>query len=64
MPIELEPWSKLRARIPYSRTHVWRLVRAGKFPAPLKLSKNGRSAWRSDEVNEWILSKVAIKKEG
>jgi predicted DNA-binding transcriptional regulator AlpA len=39
-----------------SRTTLWRLERAGKFPMRLRLSAN-RVGWRKDEVEEWIATR-------
>jgi hypothetical protein len=38
---------------PYSKVRTWRLVRAGKFPAPKKLGlgKNGKNTWTEDEYD-------------
>ena len=41
-----------------SRAHLWRLMKAGKFPAAVELSSRSR-AWRLDEVNAWIERKSA-----
>ncbi len=45
-------WSELRRRIPLSRSTVWRLIRDGKFPAPLRISP-GRVAWPENEIEVW-----------
>ena len=36
---------------PYSKVHTWRLIRAGKFPAPKKLGfgSNGKNVWPAEE---------------
>jgi prophage regulatory protein len=47
---------QLAAIIPFSRTTLWRKVRAGEFPAPVKLSA-GITAWRVEEVRAWIASR-------
>ena len=39
-----------------SRTTLWRLVKAGKFPAPLKLSVRARG-WRLSDVEAWLDSR-------
>ena len=44
--------------VSYSRAHIYRLVRAGKFPKPIKLGEN-RIAWVEAEVDEWINNKIA-----
>ena len=47
---ELQEWIGL------SRSTVWRLVKAGEFPAPIRLHGNA-VAWREQDVNEWIKSR-------
>lgn len=39
--------------IPLSRTTIWRKVKAGAFPRPIKLSSYV-TAWRVADVREWI----------
>lgn len=38
---------------------VWRLEKAGNFPARRKLSA-GRVAWRLSEIQEWIDSRLTL----
>lgn len=38
--------------LPFSRATLWRLVKAGKFPAPAKISNN-ISAWQVGAIREW-----------
>jgi prophage regulatory protein len=40
-------------RIPVSRTHIYNMIAAGKFPRPTHLGGYG-SFWDSDEVDAWI----------
>ena len=40
-------------RVPVSETTLWRYVKAGTFPRPVRLGKNS-VAWRADDVNAWI----------
>jgi prophage regulatory protein len=42
--------------LPFSRATLWRLVKAGKFPAPAKISENV-TAWEVGAVRRW---KVAV----
>jgi prophage regulatory protein len=44
--------------IPYSKVHIWRLERAGKFPkrVPLGASRHG---WSECEIDEWIAARMA-----
>lgn len=39
--------------VPFSKSTLWRLVKAGEFPAPVKLS-TGITAWKAEEVRSWI----------
>lgn len=39
--------------VPYSRATVWRKVRSGEFPAPVKLSER-ITAWRAADIRQWI----------
>ena len=39
-----------------SKTHLYRLVKAGKFPPPIKLSERV-SAWDAELVDGWLEAK-------
>jgi predicted DNA-binding transcriptional regulator AlpA len=39
--------------VPFSPATLWRKVRSGGFPKPIKLSEN-ITAWRYEEVQAWI----------
>lgn len=41
--------------LPFSRATLWRLVKAGKFPAPAKISENV-TAWEVGAVRRWKIS--------
>lgn len=41
------------------RTTLWRWVREGHFPKPVRLGANC-VAWRADDVNQWINSRPAF----
>jgi len=41
------------ALVPMSRSTLWRNVRDGNFPRPVKLSLR-ITAWRADDVRGWI----------
>ena len=45
-----------------SKTTIWRRVRSGDFPAPVKLgSPDSRSiGWRQEEIERWIGSRSVI----
>ena len=49
--MKLLAFENLRERgWPYSKVHTWRLIRAGKFPAPKKLGfgRNSKNVWEED----------------
>jgi predicted DNA-binding transcriptional regulator AlpA len=41
------------APLPFSAPTLWRMVKAGKFPKPTKLSA-GVTAWQVGQVREWM----------
>lgn len=41
------------AIVPWSPSTLWRKVRAGEFPAPVKLSTR-ITAWRAEAVKDWL----------
>jgi len=41
-----------------SRAHIYKLVRAGRFPAPYKLSERV-SAWSEQKISDWLEAKFA-----
>ncbi|WP_406625196.1 helix-turn-helix transcriptional regulator [Acidovorax sp. SDU_ACID1] len=46
--------------VPFSKSTLWRHVATGLFPAPVKLS-DGVTAWRVEEVRQWIDGRPRIK---
>jgi prophage regulatory protein len=45
----------LKTFVPFSATTLWRKIKAGEFPAPIKLGPS-ITAWRSKEIEEWVQS--------
>ena len=46
--------------IPYSRASIYRKIRNGTFPRPIKLGEN-KIAWLDHEIDEWIKSLAAAR---
>jgi prophage regulatory protein len=44
-------------RIPLSKTEIYRRIRAGTFPAPVRIGRK-RIAFSADEIDEWIRSRT------
>lgn len=49
----LVPWKQLEPDCPYTRQHIGRLERDGKFPKRVKVGP-GRVAWFEDEIEAWL----------
>jgi prophage regulatory protein len=50
------PQLRTEKGIDYSRQHIHRLIRAGKFPRPIKLSgmEGGANKWLEDEIDRHV----------
>ena len=48
--------------VPYTRQHILRLERAGKFPKRIPVGAN-RIGWLLSEIEEWIEGRVALRNE-
>lgn len=53
-PDRLLPMREVLDRVPVSPSTIARWVRAGRFPAPVKLAGLRRAAWREAEIVAWI----------
>ena len=49
--------------IAFSRQHVFRKVRAGTFPKPIKLGEGERAtnAWLESEVDAWVAERAKAR---
>jgi prophage regulatory protein len=43
----------VRQRVPLSDTTLWRRVKDGTFPKPVRISTNA-VAWRETDIDDWI----------
>jgi prophage regulatory protein len=43
--------------IKFSDTHIWRLIRSGDFPKPVKIGN--RNHWVETEIDKFIADKLA-----
>lgn len=46
--------------VPFSSSTLWRMVSAGEFPKPIKLSL-GITAWRVSDVRRWLADPSGFK---
>jgi prophage regulatory protein len=60
--VRLLSYDELRRQkgIPYSKVHLWRLERAGKFPRRVQLGEN-RHGWLESEIDDWLLERMAAR---
>ena len=45
----------VQERVPFSKQHIYNLIRAGDFPAPIALSRN-TVVWLEREIDKWSRS--------
>ena len=53
---------ELIKRLKISKTSIYRMIKAGKFPRPLRLGARA-SRWREDEIEKWIASRARATAE-
>jgi prophage regulatory protein len=56
-PVRLLRLPEVRTRTGLSRSSVYRLVAAGTFPKPVKVS-TATTTWIESEVDAWIVEKI------
>jgi predicted DNA-binding transcriptional regulator AlpA len=45
-------------RVRFSKSQLWRLVRSGQFPKPIRLSER-TTAWDSQAIDTWLAAKFS-----
>lgn len=58
---KLERLPEVCARVGLSPATVWRAVKGGSFPAPVRISTNA-VAWVSDDVDRWVDERIAASR--
>ena len=51
----------IKEKLGISSSNIWRMVKAGKFPKPIKLSSNC-TAWNAIDVEAWAQERIAASK--
>lgn len=51
---------RVLAKVAMSKTLVYKKIREGEFPAPLKLTERS-VAWLESEIDEWIESREKVR---
>jgi prophage regulatory protein len=59
-PSRILSLSELKSKkgIPFSRQHVHRLVKLGRFPRPIKVGE-ATNGWLESEIDAWLVAKIA-----
>ena len=55
-PLALLRCHEVQAIVRLSRSTIWRAVRNGAFPKPVRVGAHA-IAWRRDEIDSWILDR-------
>lgn len=45
------------AMVGLSKSQIYRLIRAGEFPTPVRLGANS-VAWPAEQISAWVLEKI------
>ena len=52
---------EVRNRTTFSKTHIYRLIRAGTFPRQVSLGGPHRVAFLESEIDEWMDARVRAR---
>jgi len=55
-------FKQVRERIPYSKTHFYRLIHQNKFPRQIPLGPH-KIAFLESEVDEWVQLRIAAREQ-
>jgi prophage regulatory protein len=53
--------AEVQHRTGFSRSQIYRLIAAGQFPKPIRISE-ATSAWVENEVQTWIEGRIAANR--
>ena len=53
-------WISVQKKVALSRSQIWRLEKAGKFPRRIQLSENS-VGWDSEEIEQWLDERKAAR---
>lgn len=57
--LRIIPWDELQRVVPYSRQHVSRLEKAGKFPKRVQVGE-GRIGWFKFQIDAWLIERARL----
>lgn len=62
MPKKLLRLQQVREIVGLSRSEIYRLIAAARFPRQIPLGQRAR-AWDADEVQAWVHDRIAARKD-
>lgn len=54
VPLKVLRLREVQARVPLSRSTIWRLIQKGEFPRGISLTGGHAVGWREDLVDAWL----------
>jgi prophage regulatory protein len=60
-PLRVISWRELSEMIPFTRQHVLRLEKAGKFPRRIQIGAR-RVGWLYTEIEAWVAQCAALRR--
>jgi prophage regulatory protein len=49
---------EVTSRVPFTKVHIYRLIKRDEFPDRVKIGKR-RVCWRESDIDAWIAAKLA-----
>ena len=61
--MQIIDWKALKTTVPYTRQHIARLEKVGRFPQRVRMGNGPRSrcGWVHDEVQAWIEERMTSR---
>jgi predicted DNA-binding transcriptional regulator AlpA len=61
LPTELLKLKDVLARVPYSRSQLYEMIKLGRLPGQVHLGGRG-SFWIEDEIEQWLRERIAAER--
>lgn len=62
-PLQLLRLSAVLSRVGLSKSQIYRMIKAGDFPAPISIGANS-VRWPSHDIDAWITGKLVVSGGG
>jgi prophage regulatory protein len=54
---------EITERVPYTKAHIYRLIRRGEFPNRIRIGLR-RVCWRESDIEAWLNAKIETAAKG